>query len=116
LVKNFQDEEDKRLRSMYISVLENISGPKPVPALVQQSLHDVDYQLRYAAMNAIPPDQFENATSLYVRELNHELNAVVRRAGKALERMADERVVPELIEALITTHRYRVAIPDSGGL
>ena len=114
LVKNFQDEEDKRLRSLYISVLENMTGPKPVPALVAQSLHDVDYQLRYRAMNAIKPEQFETATRLYVRELKHESNAIVGRAGKALEKMADERVVPDLIEALVTTHRYRVAVPDTG--
>jgi hypothetical protein len=116
LVKNFQDNEDIRLRSLYVSVLENIPGPKPVPALVTQSLHDVDYELRYKALNAIPPEQFETATPLYVRELKHDLNAIVGRAGKALERMADDRVVPDLIEALITTHRYRVAVPDSGGV
>jgi hypothetical protein len=116
LVKNFQDDEDKRLRKLYISVLENIPGSKPVPALVKQSLHDVDYQLRYAALNALQPDQFDIAVPLYVRELQHDSNAIVGRAGKALERIADDRVVPDLIEALVTTHRYRVAIPDNGGL
>jgi hypothetical protein len=116
LVKNFQDEESKQLRAMYISVLDNIPGPKPVPALVKQSLHDVNYELRYEALNAINPEQYEAATQLYIRELRHDLNAIVCRAGKALERMADDRVVPQLIEALVTTHRYRIPIPDSGGM
>ena len=116
LVKNFQDEDSKQLRAMYIQVLGNIPGKKPVAALVKQSLHDVDYELRYAALNEIKPDQFDAAVPLYIRELRHDLNAIVCRAGKALERMADDRVVPQLIEALITTHRYRVPVPDSGGM
>lgn len=116
LVKNFQDEPNKQLRSMYISILNNIPGPKPVPPLVTQSLHDVDYELRYQALNAIKEDQYESATPFYVRELKNDLNAVVNRAGKALERMADERVIPELIDGLITTHRYRVRVPERGGM
>lgn len=116
LVKNFQDESNKQLRSMYISILDNIPGPKPVSALVTQSLHDVDYELRYKSLNAIKEDQYESATPLYVRELKNDLNVVVNRAGKALERTADERVIPQLIDALITTHRYRVRVPDPGGV
>lgn len=116
LVKNFQDEKNEKLRSLYVSVLGNIPGPKPVPALVTQSLHDVDYEVRYKALNAVPPDQYEAAVPLYIRELKHDLNAVVLRAGKALERMADDRVIPELIDALVTTHRYRVRLRDQNGL
>lgn len=116
LVKNFQDEPSKQLRSMYISILDNIPGPKPVSALVQQSLHDVDYELRYQALNAIKKEQYEFATPYYVQELKNDLNVVVNRAGKALERMADERSIPQLIDALVTTHRYRVRVPDRGGV
>ena len=111
LAKNFQNEEDKRMRGMYIQILANIPGPKPVPALVRQSLGDVDYELRYAALNSIKPEQFEAATPLYVRALKNSVNAIVGRAGQALGRVADDRVVPQLIEALITTHEYQVRVP-----
>ncbi len=111
LVKNFQNEDDQRLRSLYVQVLANMPGTKPVPALVAQSLLDVNYEIRYAALNAIKPDQYEAATTLYVRELRNSVNAIVGRAGKALGRMADERVVPQLIDALITTHQYQIRVP-----
>ncbi len=114
LVKNFQDEEDKRLRSMYVAILANIPGPKPVAALVTQSLHDVDYEIRYASLNSIKPEQYEAAVPLYIRELKNSVNAVVGRAGQALGRMADDRAVPQLIEALITTHQYQVRVPVPG--
>ena len=98
-------------------ILANMPGTKPVPALVTQSLLDVNYEIRYAALNSIKPDQYEAATPLYVRELRNSVNAVVGRAGNALGRTADERVVPQLIDALITTHQYqvRVPVPNSPG-
>ncbi len=116
LVKNFQDENNTQLRAMYITILGNIPGPKPVSPLVAQSLHDSNYQLRYQSLNAINPDQYDTATPFYVQGLKHDLNAVVNRAGKALERTGDERIVPQLIDALVTTHRYRIRLPDAGGV
>ncbi len=112
LAKHFQDSPDLGLRNLYVSVLKNMPGPKPVLALVWQFLNDVNYELRYAALNAIATDQFQIATPLYLRGLKHEMNPIVCRAGKALERLGDDRIVPDLIEALVTTHNYQIAVPN----
>jgi hypothetical protein len=113
LRKVFSDSEDKRLRSFYIGIVSGIPGPQAAEALVEQSLRDVDYELRYAALNGIDPEQYAAATPLFIRELRDDSNAIVRRAGLGLERVGDDQAVPQLIEALVTTHTYRFSVPDN---
>lgn len=115
LRKYFADESDKQFRSLYIQVLGQIPGPNSAAALVRQSLVDADYELRYRALDALSPDQHERAMQLFIEELKNGLNPVVERAAIGLQRVGDERVVPELIEALVTTHQYRVTVPETSG-
>lgn len=109
------DEPNRSLRELGVRILSRIDGPKPVKALVNISLSDVESDIRSAALAAIAPEQVDRAVPYYVKELKSERNAVVQRAGAALERFGDERVVAQLIDALITTHRYRVVVPGSSG-
>lgn len=113
LSHHFREESDKRLRAVYVEVLSQIAGPKPVPPLAVQSLHDPDAEIRYAALNAIRPDQYATATPYFLRELKNEYNPIIQRAGAALRRVGDERAVPKLIDALVTTHHYRIRVPDT---
>lgn len=115
LTKNFQDDDSSDVRGLYVEILSQIDGLRPVPPLVQQSLKDSNYEVRYAALNAITGERIEAAMPLYVEELRNRENAVVRRAAAALGRFGDERTVPDLISALVTTHRYRVRIPARSG-
>lgn len=112
LVRNLQDDSNPQLRRLYIAILKRIPGPRPVPPLVQQSLHDADYELRYESLNAIAPEHYPVAMPLYIRELKNSLNGIVCRAAAALERVGDQSAVPALIEAVTTTHRYKVRVPD----
>jgi hypothetical protein len=57
--------------------------------------------------------RYEAAQPYYLQGLRSDVNDVVRRAGAALEKVEDERAVPDLIKALITPHHYRVQIPDN---
>jgi hypothetical protein len=38
---------------------------------------------------------------------------VVQRAAIVMGKFGDERVIPDLIDALITTHRYKIQVPDT---
>ncbi|MFQ5730384.1 MAG: HEAT repeat domain-containing protein [Planctomycetaceae bacterium] len=115
LRKNLKDDPAKSMRSLYVGILSRMKGPKPIVALAHQSLRDADYEIRYAALNAIPKDQYATAMPYFVAALKSESVLIVRRAGAGLMRVADERAIPALIDALVTTHRYRVRVPDRKG-
>ncbi|WP_166823474.1 HEAT repeat domain-containing protein [Thalassoroseus pseudoceratinae] len=108
----FSDDPNVSMRSLYVGILGQISGPRGVTPLVKQSLFDVAPQIRRAARDAIPEEQYKLAMSLYARELSNGLNTIVCRAGAALEQVGDDQAVPALIGALVTTHQYRIQVPE----
>jgi len=116
LRRNFWEDNNPHVRSLYVQILSQIPGAAPVSALVEQSLHDPEYEIRYAALNGISTEHAAMARELFVRALRHDSNAVVRRAGIGLQRVGDESVVLALIDAVVTRHRYRVRIPESNSI
>ena len=114
-LSNFMhDDKSGKLRRLYVEILGRIPGNKPVKALVVQSRHDSNYEIRYESLNSLSSKQYEAAMPIFLRELRNESNVVVRRAGVGLQRVGDERAIPNLIAALITTHRYKVRVPKKG--
>ena len=113
LVKHFQNDNDSQRRTFFITLLKDIGGPGSTVPLVKQGLLDVDRAIRQQALAAIPDDQRTNAAGLLVGELRNQSNDVIVRAAAALESFGDDSAVPQLIEALITTHKYRVTVPDN---
>jgi hypothetical protein len=113
LAKFFRDDPAPAVRNIYVAVLAEIPGPKPVSALVTQALHDVDRSVRDAAFESIDESRYDAALPYFLQGLRNEKNVVVRRAGRGLEQVGDERAIPDLIKALITSHRYRIQVPDN---
>ncbi|MCH7988122.1 MAG: HEAT repeat domain-containing protein [Planctomycetes bacterium] len=111
LMRYFQDSsQDQRL--MYVSILSQIPGPRPVAALVEQSLKDSDHVIRDWALDAIQPRQFATAASHYLNNLKSDRNTIIGRAAVGLAKVGDGEAVPGLIDALVTTHYFRVKVPD----
>ena len=112
LMRNMQDDDDRRIRQLYIKILGQIPSTKVVSPLVAQSLNDVDQEIRYQALTTIAEDHYPHAIPLFVKALKSDINTIVVRAGLGLQQVADEEAVPYLIDALITTHRYKVWVND----
>lgn len=112
LVKYFQNSSSPGLRIKYVAVLRRIPGPSPAGPLVWQYLHDVDATVRKAALNVICTSHAELALAPLRQALGHESNDVVCRAAAALEQVGDERAVPDLIDALLTTHKRTIQVPE----
>lgn len=115
LTRNFSDDENKELRELYVDILAQLPGLKPVKPLVNQSLRDVDHQIRSRALNGISEQQYAAAAEFYAQALRDDLNVVVRRAANALGKVGDERIIGDLIDALVTTHSYKLRVPDTSG-
>ena len=112
LIKWFQNDPNEGLRLLFLASLANCPGEQAVQALVHQSLNDVSHVVRRKALGTIDADGRLIAIPLYVRGLKSPLNYVVIRSAGALAEIADAQVVPYLIDALITTHKYRVQITE----
>lgn len=112
LERAFRDDPDAATRSLYVSIIAALPGTNSVKPLVTQSLHDVDAQVRRAALEAIGEERHANALPYYLQGLRNGSNEVVRRAGTGIERVGDERAIPDLMKSLITTHRYKIQVQD----
>ena len=112
LTRNMSEDTDRRVRAYFISILNQVKGPAPVAPLVKQSLKDVDHEIRYQALNAIHEEHYKLAREAYVGQLKSDKNLIVRRAGIGLHRVGNESIIPDLIDALVTKHRYRVPKDD----
>src|SRR5690606_11361579 len=110
LSKSFKDEANEAARLLFVRIMAKLQGDKAFEALVQQSLLDVSTTVRREALDGIPVEGRQVAIPYYVQSLKNPLNYVVVRAAAALGEIGDEQVVPDLIEALVTTHKYRVRI------
>lgn len=113
LAQFFAEEKDVARRSMYVDILSRIPGDKSVEALVRQSLNDPESHIRQAAFEGLSADQFDVAYQYYLEALSDENNMVLQRAASALGDIANMQAIPHLIDALVTTHRYRVQIRDT---
>ncbi len=115
-VARFLGEHTVRdLRLLGITVLTQSGGIKSAVALSKISLRDQDQEVRHAALQGIDSALFDNVQALFIKELRSENNAIVNRAAAGLVRVGDERSVPQLIDALVTSHKYEVRVPGGAG-
>ncbi|MFO0917569.1 MAG: HEAT repeat domain-containing protein [Planctomycetaceae bacterium] len=106
------EHEQREFRLLAARILARIGGEKPIPGLVKLSLQDDDPEIRTLALDGLSADQQARAVPLFVNALHSEFNAIVSRAGAALGTIGNEKAVAPLIDALITSHEYKVRVPD----
>ena len=103
-------------RKMFVDIVSRIPGKKPVRRLVDRILLDPEQVVREAALAGIAPDQSEEAVRYLLPGLKNKDNAVIRRAAVGIGKFGDRRTVPNLIAALISSHRITVQVPSSNAL
>lgn len=113
LNKFLRPSTDEGSRELYVRILTHIHDDEAVACIVQQSLFDVSKSVRATAQEAITHENQGVARPLYARELRSPDNDVVRRCGMMLERVGDDGIVPNLIEALVTTHAVPAQVVDN---
>jgi hypothetical protein len=106
--------KDSALRELYVNIMSRIQDTNSsTPYLVDVSLFDAEKSVRVAAQGAILEHRRPTAAGLYAHQLRHADNEVVRRAGLMLEKIGDPAVIPQLIEALVTTHGIPTQVVDN---
>ena len=110
IIKFLAPDSRVQVRELAVSILIRISGQKAIAGLVKIALFDEAPDVRVAALDGIGRDHYERAQNSFMKALKNDANAVVCRAAIALGQIGDQRAVSPLIDALVTTHYYQVAM------
>ncbi len=112
LQRHLGEQENRDLRNLYIETLSQINDPSAISALVRMGVFDGDRGLRIRAIEKIPERQAYLAVAEFVQHLRDDQNVVVRRAASGLKALGSSKAVPQLIDALVTNHSYRIKVPN----
>ena len=100
-------------RRLFVEVAGEAKGLKPVRRLSQCLLNESNQAIFELALGTIDEDQKVEVIKYCLPGLKDASNDIVQRAAIVVGKFGDERVIPDLIDALITSHRYKVQVPDT---
>ena len=106
-------QSNPEYRQLFVQVAGQLKGPKPVRRLSQGMLAESNELIFRQALDTIDADQKTEVVKYCLPGLKDKSNDVVQRAAIVVGKFGDERVIPDLIDALITTHRYKIQVPDT---
>ena len=113
LVNKLGDDPRVPVRLEVVDALRRFGHFRVVRKLVRFALYDADATVRQRAVEAIPVEFALTAADQFVRKLGDLDNAIVCRAGAALQTVGTREAVPRLITALKTTHSRTVRVLDT---
>jgi len=106
-----QDEANPAVRKLYIETLARIHTPEAVKVLALRALEDPVEELRLTCLDYLKTEPRPDVVALFISKLKSKDNKMVRRAAVGLAAMKDPTAIAPLIDALITTHTYRIDPP-----
>lgn len=116
LARILAGDNRENARLLFVAVMVKINHERALPPLVNQSLYDDSFEVRQAAVAAIKKIGPEKALDAYLQALRDESNVTVNRAGYALGELTRQedfpKVMPQLVNAIITVHRYKAVVPN----
>jgi hypothetical protein len=118
LKENLANEPNEDVRLLYVKALARIGTGDAQVLLAERSLQDPSEEVRLTALDYLDDEPRYSLISLYIQGLRSGDNQVVNRSAVALSRFKDQRAIAPLIEALVTTHKYKVTTGNSspGGI
>lgn len=114
LLKLFGREPSPSVRRKLVDVIARFGTAATLGALADLALADPDPELRAMAREHLAADNRPGLTAPFVGALRSKENAIINNAGDALAALASPSTIDPLIDALVTTHRWRVG-NESGG-
>lgn len=109
-------ESNQQLQGFYLNALGRIGSGPAIKLLVDLSLGAANENLRDLALDILKSGKRPEATPYFVNELKSKDNKRVNRAAYALGELGDESVVPALIDALVTVHKFTVSNGAAGSM
>ena len=110
IIKRLRDENDEDIRIVYLKALKKIGSTDALLAIAASSMFDSVEEVRITALELLK--ETPGVTRYYTKFLQSSNNNEINHAAAMLEKISNPAAVPELISALITTHRE--TITDGG--
>jgi hypothetical protein len=104
----------ERARLLYVDTLARIGTPDALQALAYSSLNDGSEEVRLSCVDQLAKTKSPQVVAYYAGQLKSKDNGIVNRAAVGLSRMADRSAVLPLIDALSTSHKFKM-MTGSGG-
>jgi hypothetical protein len=97
-------ERVRRVKFLYLEVLEQVATPAAIQALYCASLQDPDEEVFHSCLDRLVKLNPPRLATQYVSMLKDANNVRLNRAAHALGRLGDKSVISPLIDVLVTTH------------
>ncbi len=108
LTRNLTGDRLPQARLLYIEALAKIGTAEAAKTLATCSLEDPVEEVRLTCLDHLQQERNPDVVAYYVGKLRDKDNRVVNLAAVGLSRMKDPSAVRPLIDALVTTHKYKV--------
>lgn len=114
LIRALDTDEVEQVRLLYVEALANVGTPEAIRALAACSLFDPAEEVRLTCLDHLKKQKRPEVVAYYVGELRSKDNRIVNLAASGLSHMRDPSATGPLIDALVTTHRFKI-VPRNPG-
>jgi hypothetical protein len=117
LAIGLNDDRDPQVRLLFVETLAKIDVREAAGALAIASLYDEIEDVRLTCLDHLQTKKRPEVVSYYVGKLTPKKNSneIINRAGVGLGRMKDPSAIKPLIDAVVTTHKFRVTKAGGDG-
>ncbi len=111
LAIGLHDDRDPHARLLFIEALTKIDTFQAAMALAITAIYDEVEEVRLSCLDNLQTKPRPEVVAYFVRKLKDKDNAVVNLAAVGLGRMKDPSAIGPLIDAVWTTHTFKISQP-----
>ena len=115
LTIGLHDDRDPHARLLFVEALAKIDTFEAAMALAIAAIYDEVEEVRLSCLDNLQTKPRPEVVAYFVGKLKDKDNAVVNLAAVGLGRMKDPSAIGPLIDAVVTTHKFRVVNPAGEG-
>ncbi len=109
-----RDDPRDEVRVLLVETLARLGTPEATRALMVWALEDPLEEVRLSCLDHLRQQKNPDAVAYFIGKLKSPDNETINRAAVALKAMGDPTAIGPLIDALVTTHRYKVQQGNPG--
>ena len=116
IVRLLEKVENQRVRDLLTATLAELRHPLTVSTLVDFSLYEPDREVRLQCLDYLLEYHQPIHLKPYIDALDERKNKnnIINRAAEALQHIGDKKAISPLIDALVTTHKFKISDAPPG--